>query len=326
MVHRTSRRPSSLPLLAAAFVAVTAALAATTGPALTQERPPSQQRAPLPDPPRTEVSGTYWNGRVVVVGGWPESGDPSPQVDFYDPGTDTWSPGPPLPVGVHHTAVAVLGDRVYVVGGFTNRPEEGWIAHDGVVSLGPGEDAWREEPSLPEPRGALAVASTGTHLVAVGGVGGTGDLRRTETLALGESKWRRGPDLRVKREHLAATAVGDRVYAIAGREFTLESNRASVESWAVGEEAWRDEPLLRHPRGGIGAATPGVACVAGGEEPEGTIAPVECLVDGRWAEVAELAVPRHGVAVVADGRRLHVIGGGPEPGLYFSDVHEVFDL
>ena len=57
-----------------------------------------------------------------------------------------------------------------------------------------------------------------------------------------------------------------------------------------------------------------------------TIAPVECLGGGAWAVVAELEVPRHGVAVVAEGRRFHVIGGGPHPGLYVSDVHEVFEL
>jgi N-acetylneuraminic acid mutarotase len=53
---------------------------------------------------------------------------------------------------------------------------------------------------------------------------------------------------------------------------------------------------------------------------------VECLDGDAWKVVAELEVPRHGVAVVADGHRLHVIGGGPQPGLFVSDVHEAFDL
>ncbi len=42
--------------------------------------------------------------------------------------------------------------------------------------------------------------------------------------------------------------------------------------------------------------------------------------------MATLAVPRHGVAVVAVGGTLHVIGGGPQPGLFVSDAHEAFDL
>ena len=39
-----------------------------------------------------------------------------------------------------------------------------------------------------------------------------------------------------------------------------------------------------------------------------------------------MAVPRHGVAVVAVGGTLHVIGGGRKPGLFVSDAHEAFDL
>jgi hypothetical protein len=30
--------------------------------------------------------------------------------------------------------------------------------------------------------------------------------------------------------------------------------------------------------------------------------------------------------VAADGRVLHVIGGGPKPGLHVSDTHEVFEF
>jgi hypothetical protein len=66
-------------------------------------------------------------------------------------------------------------------------------------------------------------------------------------------------------------------------------------------------------------------CVAGGEEPAGTIESVECLVDGGWRTVATLDTPRHGLAVVTVGGVLHVLGGGPEPGLTVSDAHEVID-
>jgi hypothetical protein len=159
----------------------------------------------------------------------------------------------------------------------------------------------------------------------------------------------------VQREHLAATFAGGRAYAIAGRMGSLESNRDSVESLAPGDASWRTEPKLNHSRGGIGAASPGAGppaveakpgppaveakpgqpavearqrpCVAGGEEPGGrTVPTVECLSGGTWKVVGELEVPRHGLAVVAVGNRLHVIGGGPHPGLFVSDAHEVFEL
>ena len=292
----------------------------------------SQRRAPLPPPARTEVVGAAWNHKVAVVGGLTAEGTPSAQVDLYDFPTDTWSPAPALPIAVHHAGAGVLGGRLYVAGGYTGAP---WTPRAEVWSLGPEEDRWRPEPPLSAPRGALAVASLPDALVAVGGVNGP-DLVRTEILERGAAGWRRGPDLTVPREHLAATAWNGRVYAIAGRAGSLESNRDSVESLAPGDTAWRAEPKLNHSRGGIGAATVGAGplevggrggapCVAGGEEPgDRTVAPIECLHDGAWRIVADLAVPRHGVAVAADGRILHVIGGGPKPGLHVSDAHEIF--
>jgi hypothetical protein len=293
----------------------------------------SQRLAPLPDPPRTEVVGAFFDGKVVVLSGLLQDNSPSAQVDFYDPATDTWSGGPPLPRALHHTAAGVLGGRLYVVGGYTDAQ---WTPVAEVHSLGPGEAAWRHEPALAGPRGALAVASLPDALVAAGGVG-SGDMVRTEILETGAGAWQPGPDLTTAREHLAATAVvgatrgpgaGGRAFVIAGRVGTLESNRDSVESWGLTDSAWKAEPKLNHSRGGIGAASPGDRpCVAGGEEPLGrTIAEVECLQDGRWTVVARLEVPRHGVAVVASGNRLHVIGGGPKPGLFVSNVHEAFDL
>jgi N-acetylneuraminic acid mutarotase len=276
------------------------------------------------------VVGANWNGRVAVMGGLTQDGQASAQVDVYDPAIDTWTRAPDLPIALHHAGAGVLGNRLFVVGGYTGAA---WAPQAAVYSLGPEPGAtWRVEPPLAGPRGALAVASDGRRLVAVGGVG-SGDVRRTEILEEGAGSWRPGPDLAVQREHLGATFAGGRVYAIAGR---MESNRDSVESLAPGDASWRTEPKLNDSRGGIGAASPGTGppaveakqspCVAGGEAPNGTIPTVECLREGAWEVVAELEVPRHGLAVVAVGKRLHIIGGGPQPGLFVSDAHEVFDL
>jgi hypothetical protein len=271
---------------------------------------------------RTEVAGTTWRGLVAVVGGITADGAASDQVDFYDPATNRWRSGPRLPLLLHHAGAAAVGDRLYVVGGYSSRRALSQpVAR--VLSLGPDDDRWREEPSLSAPRGALAVVAVGDRLVAVGGMP-EATLRRTEVLTPGAGEWRPGPDLIEAREHLALAASGGRVYAIGGRVGGLESNLRSVESWnPAGPAGWRPEPALNDSRGGTAAAeVRGRPCVAGGEEPRGTIASVECLAADRWERVGTLATPRHGLAVVAIGDRLHVIGGGPTPGLSVSDAHE----
>jgi hypothetical protein len=271
---------------------------------------------------------------VAVLGGLTADGTPSAQADRYVFPTDEWNSLPPLPAPLHHAGAGELGDRLYVVGGYTAGTLGPWTPTADVWSLANEETTWRKEPALSLPRGALAVASLPDALVAVGGVAGP-DLVRTEILELGATSWKRGPDLSTPREHLAAAFYNGRVYAIGGRAGSLESNRDSVESWAPGEPGWRAEPKLNHSRGGIGAATVGRGfrqtgyaggslCVAGGEAPgDRTIAEVECLKEEGWRVVGKLEVPRHGLAVVAPEKNLHVIGGGPKPGLHVSDVHEM---
>ena len=78
-------------------------------------------------------------------------------------------------------------------------------------------------------------------------------------------------------------------------------------------------------RGGTAlAAVRGTLVSAGGEAPSGTIASVYRYrpSTGRWARLADLTTPRHGLAVVGVVGTLYVIGGGPRPGLTVSDANE----
>jgi len=66
----------------------------------------------------------------------------------------------------------------------------------------------------------------------------------------------------------------------------------------------------------------------GGEATTGTLASVFAYDPAarRWTPLADLPTPRHGLAVVAVGSRVYVIGGGPRPGLFVSDANESLDI
>ena len=303
-----------------------AGLAAPASPAATSTSR-SAGFADLPVP-RTEVAGATWLGDLVVAGGLTPDGGASALVHVYDAAGDRWDEAPPLPVPLHHTGMAVLRDRVFVVGGYTNGPGGPWVPQAAVRSLGRGDTRWRDEAPLPGgPRGALGLAATPGYLVATGGESGGRALARTAIYDPETRVWAQGPDLSRPREHLAVAAVDERVYAIAGRA-AGEGNFTVVESFAPAEDkGWRKEPSLQDSRGGIGAASvDGRLCVAGGEEEAGTIASVECLDGGRWVRAAHLAHPRHGLAVMALGGRLHVVAGGDKPGLFVTGTHEALDV
>ena len=68
--------------------------------------------------------------------------------------------------------------------------------------------------------------------------------------------------------------------------------------------------------------------LAGGEENEGTIKEVE-LYDPRsrrWSFLPDMPTPRHGLGVVARGRRVFTVQGGPQPGFAFSSAIEALTV
>lgn len=256
---------------------------------------------------------------MIVAGGFFADGSSSARVDAYDPAADTWRRLPDLPMGVDHAAAAAYRGRVYVVGGYaaTRRPLRGaWVLERG---------RWRALPRMPFPRGAAAAAVVGSRLYVVGGVGPAGLARNALALDLTRGRWSvlAGPR---PREHLAAASAGGRVYALGGRLAGIDTNLATVESFAPGERRWRREPSLPQARGGTGAAAVAGRIVSvGGEEPGGTIGRVYRFdpATRRWSRLPDLPTPRHGLGVVALGGRVYAVAGGPQPGLFVSGANEV---
>jgi Kelch motif/Galactose oxidase, central domain len=278
---------------------------------------------PFPDE-RTEVTGALWDGKIAVAGGLTPD-QSTDRFDLFDVSSRAWSSGPTLPHRYDHSSLAELDGRVYIVGGYlsglSNPTNE-------VFSLGPGETTWTEEPSMATRRGALATAAAGGKLVAIGGVDQGGNVLRTTEIFTPGAGWSAGPTLSIPREHLGATGAGDKAYAIAGRN--ADGATTSVESLVVGAGEWNEEPEMHDERSGIGAATTasGRICTGGGEVPgrPDTVPSIECLDEGSWRRVADMRVPRHGLAIVAESDRVHFVSGGPQPGGSFSDAHEVLAL
>ena len=68
--------------------------------------------------------------------------------------------------------------------------------------------------------------------------------------------------------------------------------------------------------------------LAGGEEDAGTIKEVELYDPARraWSFLPDMPVPRHGLGVVAQGRRVFTVQGGPQPGFHFSNAIEALTV
>ncbi len=130
------------------------------------------------------ISGTHY-------GNEPQNYAPINLTQIYDPATDSWSPGAPIPVSIASPAAAVTNGNldpkaIYVVGGLTLIPDEfgGFIYFPQTLAqiYFPENNSWASGASMPTARYALAAIGVDGKLYAMGG----SDSRTTPDLTSNE--------------------------------------------------------------------------------------------------------------------------------------------
>jgi N-acetylneuraminic acid mutarotase len=113
-----------------------------------------------PWPKRAHVGGAAGviNGKLYVAGGGDAAGAHA-VLEIYDPATNTWTMGAAMPSPRANVAGAVLGSKLYVIGG--NNGE--------VTVYDPGTNRWGSRAPLNTPRSLLAATRVDTHILALGG-------------------------------------------------------------------------------------------------------------------------------------------------------------
>ncbi|HLF42687.1 MAG TPA: hypothetical protein VJA46_04050 [Acidimicrobiia bacterium] len=255
---------------------------------------------------RSEHPGVMFEGQLVVVGGFIEVGvgrtGVTDTVEAYDPSTGAWRDLPRLPAPVHHGMAAVVSDRLFVIGGYSE-------AGDPVSTVWELVDAdWVERSPLPGPVAAGAAVAIDDSVYVVGGAPG-GGLYRYDIVG---DAWFELPGPGRQREHVAAVAFDREIWAIAGRWQGEIFN--TTEIYDPGSETWRSGPILNEARSGFGAAVIDEAIVVAGGEvfgPDEALSTVERLgpdTDG-WSFIEPLPHGLHGNPLVAIGSDLYLPGG-----------------
>ncbi|TKS59193.1 MAG: galactose oxidase [Nitrospira sp.] len=332
MMHRRAGTAVSLPLLTCFALLLSASFTFAQNPAPGAGMWQTMASAPTK---RTEVVGAAVGDKVYVVGGFSEPSlsnlmnlAVSDTVEEYDPSTNRWATKAPLPIGLHHAGAASVGDRLYIIGGFTKSLFSVWQPVASVYMYNPEADSWAERAPMPTKRGALAVVQLGGKLFAIGGYDGTGNSGAVEVYDPATDSWTAKASLPTPRDHLAAAAVGMRIYAIGGRlNRDYGRNLSIVEAYDPVADRWSQVANLPTARSGITAAVvQETIYVFGGEAPEGTFRTTEAYSLGidRWQTMAPMPTGRHGLASATVNGHVYVLSGGPRPGGSFSNVNEMF--
>ncbi len=304
-----------------------------------------------------EVLGAQIDGRMYVYGGQNAQNVSLGLFEMYDPKTDSWTELKGNPVPVHHGAVAVVGTKLYLFGGF-HLPESGkggWYPENKAWVYDTAAQTWSALPPMPTPRGALAAVAADKKIYVSGGAkipdgtevpagltpGGPVEMTGVlEVLDTETNKWGQLKPMSLPRNHHDMAYLDGKLYVMGGRVGSsysggFSTNIAVTEIYDIATNTWSTGAPMPTPRSGLSAiALDGRIHVLGGEgwnDDFGGVFRTHEVYDPKtnaWSRATRMPTARHGFAkAVIDGKIYVVSGvnnaGGSGP-LNVLDLNEVY--
>lgn len=236
------------------------------------------------------------NGKIYNIGGQTETpksgGAPTDATFEYDPSTRQWRARAPLPIRRTAGAIAVVNDKIYVVGGRTPPRDNNAAVYDDFAVYDPATDTWTRLPDLPTHRHHLAAVAIDGKIYVAGG-----------SLIVGKGEYGSG----------------------GGTTNVLEIFDPATNTWSQGQPM----PTAREAASGIAAN--GCFHIFGGENPDadGLLAhEVYNPVTDTWTKMPEvMPIPVNGISGSGGGFQNGVIylpGGTTTPGNMQTDVLQTY--
>jgi N-acetylneuraminic acid mutarotase len=246
--------------------------------------------------PSHHVAFTEYQGKIYAFGGFvpPESGPPAwvpiNNAWQYDPAADAWKALAPMPGKRGSALAAVVGEKIYVIGGATTIPgskETAVFPTHPHMSVGtveeydPAGNTWRERTSMPTPRNHAAIGVVNGKIYVIGGrvgaafIGLASDISVVEEYDPASDQWS-GPRARmpIARSALGAGVYGGRIY-VAGGEYQdthMMATFRAVEAYDPASNTWTEMPPMPVSRHGlaVGVIANRIYVVSGDVQSAGT--------------------------------------------------------
>jgi N-acetylneuraminic acid mutarotase len=167
-------------------------------------------------------------------------------VNCFDVHTGQWEAFPSLPEPRSSFDAAVLGDRIYVVGGWNiqGSGETTWLDSAYAIDLTSESPTWQRIPDPPFQRRALSVAVHQGKLYAIGGMQQQGGpSTRVDVFDPQTQTWSRGPDLNGE----AMDGFGNASFAV-GDELFVTTYSGKLQRLAADGGAWETRSQLERDR------------------------------------------------------------------------------
>jgi glucose/arabinose dehydrogenase/N-acetylneuraminic acid mutarotase len=186
----------------------------------------------------------------------------------FDPATQHWTMLAKMPVPRGGPAVAVIGTKVYVVGGMSGSG----ASLSSMSIYNPATNTWTTGKAMSTRRDNPGVAALGGKLYVFGGRtrnadGSTvnGRLDTVEVYDPATKTWKNRASMPTGRRTMAVGLLNGRAQLMGGEGSTTGLPFAANEEYNPRTNTWRSLPPLPTPRHGMAAATiNGVVYAAGG--------------------------------------------------------------
>ncbi len=280
---------------------------------------------------RTEVI----DNKMYVIGGWIPSLNATGLNEIYEPDTDSWSIGTPMPTPTTHVGSVAVGTDIWFIGGFIgNHPG---VATDIVQIYDTKTDSWTAGPNLPN---AIGSGAATFHNNKIHFIGGLLPDRRTDTsahLVLDLSDlsagWTALAPLPIGLNHHWAETVNGIVYSIGGQQghdgpITYLD---VVYAYDPNNDTWNQVASLPRPRSHIESSTSvhdNKIIVAGGRDGAfffDNIVIYDPVADA-WTALCTMPNPLLAPVGIAYDNQFILSGGGESEGNLYLDETYYTDL
>ena len=274
------------------------------------------------------------NGRIYVIGGEYNNGFTNMPVEEFNPLASTWTQRANLQTGVSNVGAAVIGDAIYVPGGYGGTPPAVRNTLQVYYPLQNRADTITTDP-MPGARFGAGVAALNGKLYVVGGMDESLVARNTvfeyDPVRPAGSRWQTRAAMPTARAYLSAAALNGLVYAVGGVAGGL-TDLATVEAYDPATNTWAAKAPMPTARGGlavigVNGGAPGCGgylfALGGGWVTYTAAAERYDPATNTWQAITALPAARRTLAAAYSPATYALIAAGGWDGTYSSRVDAV---
>jgi N-acetylneuraminic acid mutarotase len=254
---------------------------------------------------------------IYALAGSGEGMRPVMEVERFD--GNTWTLETTVPEGLNAPAAAVVGDRIFVIGGFSGVSN---LPTDRVHIYDTRSKQWSLAAPLPAPRGGHAAVVLNGKIHVFGGGNNRSTIADHSVYDPSTNAWTERAPLPRSEGSPAGVVFNGSIWAIGGR--SGPNDFGDVYIYDAAADRWNSGPAIE-PRGTAGAVVfAGTIFVLGGEsQAQGaTLRSVLQLAPNRatWQQAPPMPTARNYARAVVLKNAIWTIGGSPAAGASHSSA------